>query len=149
MATYATQADFEAYVEGWTTSDPAALERLLERAERDVDSAVGRWDRQDNGLKFGTPATDNEQGLTDLQKDALARATCAQAEYRLAMGEAFFVEAQPENVSGPDYSQTGALPRIGPKVYDELEGTDLMRLTTRLSGRGSRPGWHSFSYNVD
>jgi hypothetical protein len=43
MATYATQADFELYVEGWVTTDAAALERLLLRAERDVDRLLPHY----------------------------------------------------------------------------------------------------------
>jgi hypothetical protein len=37
MATYTTQTAFESYVEGFTLSDAATLERLLQRAEKDVD----------------------------------------------------------------------------------------------------------------
>lgn len=52
MATYANQADFEGYVEGWVTSDPAALERLLERAEKDIDRILTRTEYPTNSI-FG------------------------------------------------------------------------------------------------
>ncbi|MEJ7786558.1 MAG: hypothetical protein WKF96_17285 [Solirubrobacteraceae bacterium] len=112
---YASQADLEGYIEGWVTTDPAALERLLERAERDIDTLLGDYDRQ--------PGTDRKldpAALTTHQAYALRRATCAQAEYRIAMGEEFFVQAQYTYVSGPDFSRRGELPRIGPKVLGEL-----------------------------
>jgi hypothetical protein len=38
MTTYATRTDFEGYVDGWVTTDADALDRLLQRAESDVDS---------------------------------------------------------------------------------------------------------------
>ena len=116
MATYATQADFEAYSEGWTTTDPPALERILQRAERDVDRVVGYQGERPaaQALKF-VPGT-----LTTRERDALRDATCAQAEYRVKMGESFFRQGQHRSVSGPQFSTQGQLPRIGPKVWEEL-----------------------------
>ena len=140
--TYCTQEDFEAYVEGWVTTDPDALKRLLQRAERDIDNAVGNWPRDETtGHKFD-PAT-----LLGYQVDALSRATCAQAEYRNSMGDEFFVRAQHAAEQGPDFSTTGRLPYVGPKVWMELEGTGLLRLTTGFSNRTNRPPWHDFVYN--
>jgi hypothetical protein len=124
MATYASQADLEAYIEGWTTDDPDAVERLLERAERDVDSVLASpvpGGRQATGLRL------DPDGLPGWQAQALARATCAQAEYRFAMGEEFFVRAQHDRVYGPDFRTDGQLPYIGPKVERELAGTGLAR----------------------
>ncbi len=117
LPAYASQADLEAYIEGWTTTDAAALERLLKRAERDVDTLLGAYARQSaTGLKLDPAA------LTTLQANALSRATCAQAEYRIEMGEEFFVQAQYTYVAGPDFQRRGELPRIGPKVLPELAG---------------------------
>jgi hypothetical protein len=124
MATYATQADLEAYVEGWVTDDVDATERLLERAERDVDSILVSpvpGGRQTGGLRLD-PAS-----LPDWQKTALQRATCAQAEYRFTMGEEFFIRAQHDRVQGPEFRTDGRLPYIGPKVERELAGTGLAR----------------------
>ena len=113
---YASQADVESYIEGWTTTDPAALERVLERAERDIDGLLGDYgDRQPaTGRKLDPGA------LTTHQSYALRRATCAQAEYRIELGEDFFVQAQYTYVAGPDFQRRGELPRIGPKVLPEL-----------------------------
>lgn len=149
MATYCTQADFEDYVEGWVTDDPDALERLLERASRDVDAMVGAWIREINGSVFGD-LDDNPKGLTDAQKAALARGTCAQAEFRFQMGEEFFARAQYDKVTGPEFSTSGTLPSESPKAIREMQGTGLLRLTTTANygtGRGDRPPWFSFSYN--
>ena len=115
MPVYALGADFPSYVEGWTTTDAVALDRLLERAERDVDGLLGDYARQPaTGLKLDPAA------LTTHQASALRRATCAQAEYRIEMGEEFFVQAQYTYVAGPDFQRRGELPRIGPKVLPEL-----------------------------
>lgn len=146
-ATYITQAEFEAYAD-WQTGTEADLLKVLQRAERDVDGIVGPWPYQANGLRFGAPKTTNEAALTDPQKDALMRATAAQAEYRLEMGERFFVKAQRQRVKGPDFETEGELPYIGPKVWHELEGSGLLKVTARV-GRGheARPPWYGFAYN--
>jgi hypothetical protein len=121
MPTYATVADFEAYSEGWVTTDVAALTRAIERAERDVDRLLGyRGHRVTATVKLD-PAT-----LTAFDRDALKRATCAQTEYRIEMGPRFFRQAQHRSVSGPKFSTEGQLPRIGPKVMEELAGTSLV-----------------------
>lgn len=249
MATYTTQTDFQNYAEGWTTVDPDALERLLKRAERDIDRILIATSNQTNAIwglaitnatggTFGLgltwlsvpyttqPIPYNAQGqdvlnylgamkdqygnslplgvwqqpevkyysqpwafgplpnipvvfeaansmgsqdipdftvtnnlvgtntaisVTDIvrgglrinpyllsAKEALAlnRATCAQAEYRDAMGEDFFVKAQYKSIEGPKFQTTGRLPLIGPKVMIELSGTDLVQ-----RGGRARPGY--------
>lgn len=121
MATYATQADFEAYVEGWTTEDAAALERLLQRAERDVDRLLsGVRGTGVGGLKL-IPAD-----LETWQAEALARAVCAQGEYAITMGDEFLVRDQYDEAQGPQFRQKGKLSRIGPKVWIELDGVGLL-----------------------
>lgn len=143
MPTYAQQSDVESYIEGWVTDNATALDRLIERAERDIDNAVGAWARDDTtGRKFD-PAT-----LLPYQAAALTNATCAQVEYRFQQGEDFFVKAQHAAERGPDFQVTGRLPYIGPKVWAELEGTGLLRLTTGVSSRRhDRPPWFDFVYN--
>jgi hypothetical protein len=123
MTTYATHTDLEAYIEGGSGLDAATADRLLERAERDVDYAAGGWPVVDPtaGLKF-TPSA-----LQDWQAAALNRATCAQAEYRLTMGEDFMVKAQYTRVQGPDFRVFGELPYIGPKTMRELASGGLLR----------------------
>lgn len=75
---------------------------------------------------------------------ALRRATCAQAEYRDQIGQAFFTMPQFMTVSGPEFNTTGRRPRIGPRVMDELASTDLIQRGARasISTRANR----SFAY---
>jgi hypothetical protein len=143
--TYATRADFEAYVEGWTTDNTGALDRLLERAEVDIDGLAA-------SVVAANPDTATRRfdltALSARNRDVLRRATCAQAEYRFNMGEAFFVKGQYDQVTGPDFATTGRLPWIGPKVYRELSGTDLIPLSFAAGPvRPGRPPWYSFSFN--
>lgn len=126
MPTYATQTDFEAYVEGWVTDDADALDRLLERAELDVDRILGPGQRRDDTGLLYDPAN-----LTAAQAASLSRATCAQAEYRFRMGEEFFSAAQYEDVTGPDFSTKGRLPYYAPKVREELANAGLRQMTAR------------------
>lgn len=145
MAAYATNAEYEAYVEGWVTDNAAVLTRLLERATRDVDRALGAYAMQTTGTYAGLkvdPAT-----LEAYEKQALSRATCAQAEYRFQMGEEFFVRAQGVEEKGPDFTIKGRLPYLGPKAKAELDASGLRKLTTSTGG-GRVPSWWSFSYNV-
>lgn len=128
MATpyYATKADFLAYVEGATVTDDAVLNRLLVRAEEDVDAYLWNWGRlESNGRRFGHPKTTNEKALTPQQVTALTRITCARAEYRQIMGEDFFRRSQYSAVSGPDFSTQGQLDRVGPKVREEIARSGL------------------------
>lgn len=128
MGTYAVAADVEAYIEGGTGLDAATVERYIVRAERDVDRAVNVViGRRTSGLKFD-PVTD----LDATQREALERATCAQVEYRLRMGDDFFVQHQRESMSGPETSVSGRVPRIGPQVRDELISGGLYATTARM-----------------
>lgn len=147
MATYALQTDFEEYVEGWTTTDAPALERLLQRAELDIDRAAGNWVYETNGLKFGHPLTTNEKHLLAYQVAALKRATCAQAEYRHIMGEDWMRRAQHKSERGPDFGADGKLPRIGPKAAQELSDAGLVMLGGRATSgsvASSRRRYDSF-----
>ncbi|MGI8511399.1 MAG: hypothetical protein ACR2NH_02095 [Solirubrobacteraceae bacterium] len=112
---YATVADLQSYIEGGTTLDAAALERVLERAERDVDNLLGDYDRDPDTDRKLAPDT-----LPAHQQRALRRATCAQAEYRIAMGEQFFIEDQFQFVAGPDFQRRGRLGYVGQRVLGEL-----------------------------
>jgi hypothetical protein len=124
---YATVEDFEGYVEGWETTDKAALERALHRASRDVDLYVGfSYSIESNGLRFGD-LEENPKGLDAGDLQALRNATCAQAEYRIEKGEEWFVHDQHESVSGPDFSTKGKLSRYGPKMREELRYSGIRR----------------------
>ena len=115
MPTYATRADCLDYTEGLTVDDDDAFDRLIERAERQVDALLlGVWGPRVNGLRVD-PAAANPEHV-----EAVRRATCAQVEYRLEMGEEFFVRAQYAETAGPEFRTKGALPRVGPKVLEEL-----------------------------
>lgn len=129
MATYATVQDFEQYVEGWTTTNPDALERLLERAQRDIDALLGpRPADPDTGLKL-TPAR-----LAAWERTALARATCAQAEYRWRVGETGWSQPQAGGrVQGPDFSYdvpSSGTSRVAPKLAAELAPISHLRVLT-------------------
>jgi hypothetical protein len=116
----------------WTGTEEEA-ERELILAERDIDNAAGPRNRSPvNNLKFGAPAGTNEFGLSLEQRDRLSRATCAQAEFRLQMGRAFFIEDQRQTTTTPDGVEQGKVPRLGPLARRELIGSDLIRLTGRL-----------------
>lgn len=134
MATYATVEDLEGYVEGWSTDDEDATERLLARAEDDVDWLAGVRPILDaTGRKFD-PAQ-----LLDWQAAALRRATCAQAEYRWALGEDFFRRARPSHVKGPDFETFDRAPVIAPKAVRELQGAGLIVLGTVPNRTGFGP----------
>jgi hypothetical protein len=118
MSTYTTPADVNLYIEGGTGLDEATLNRYIERAERDVDRSLTQY-AVTGGLKLVPD---------DMSVDAAAalnRATCAQVEYRLQLGEEFFIEHQYQSTSSPDFSTEGKVPRIGPKVFEELTSGGL------------------------
>lgn len=248
MSTYASRTDVENYIEGWVTDDPLALERLIVRAENDIDriifplnvnlpptqvialsAAGGDFVVEWNGVtpqdtpseSYSVAASQLEtdlQALTDIgsgnvtvlgpspvftllwnnqwsqdysatgaqiplvgvnssgllpggssanvvfvrgrhidptasdinenQLVALSNATCAQVEYRNAMGEAFFVRAQYDQVRGPDFTTTGKLPFLGPKTKRELTQSGLMyhgaRAKAAYSRRGVGRGWPTY-----
>lgn len=129
MGIYATVDQLRAYAD-LVGGDDGDLELVIERAERQIDSLLGPWPLQANGRKMGAPTGVNELDLTPDQANVLSAATCAQAEYRIQMGEPFFVKAQRTKVSGPEFTTEGKLPRIGPKVADELLAAPELRLRT-------------------
>ncbi len=121
MATYATTAELTAYLDENADASVgnADADKLLERAERDVDRVIGPYTvNATTGLKL-TPAS-----LTSVQRAALSRATCAAAEYRLVLGEAELVGddvllpvmLQPIRTAG----------RVAPKILEELAGSGLI-----------------------
>jgi hypothetical protein len=141
MPTYATIQDFKTYAPQYAALSDNEITSLLEHAERDVDTALGAHSvNDDTGLKF------DPVSLTVVRKNSLTQATCAQAEYRQLMGPTFFIRGQYASVSGPDFQTQGKLPRVGPKVWDELGRADLLRLTTTWCGVGDDPPWRDFAY---
>lgn len=130
---YASSQNFSDHVEGWTTTDAAALDRLLERAERDIDAYVGPVSVEANGRKFGSPATTNEKGLSDAQRTALMLATVAQAYARYRRGEDSMYDAEYDSVSGPDFNVSGRRSRLSPQAKQELAGTGLVVRSARVA----------------
>lgn len=127
MPTYSTAAAFRSYVPGL---DPGMtdeqIDSALERAEEYIDSAVGRGNVVFEVRKFDPVYLDTDQ------QEFLSRATCAQAEYMLHMGETFFIEAR-TGVTGRDAQIRGRLPALGPKARQELTRGGLFRLTGRAA----------------
>jgi hypothetical protein len=118
---YATIEDCLSYTDGLMVSDEEAMDRIIERAEQDIDTIVGDWPYLPSGRKF------DPELLGEAERDRLKRATCAQAEYRVRMGEAHFATADRAKVVGPDFRVEGELPRLGPQVMRELAGSGLIR----------------------
>lgn len=141
MPTYATRADCLAFIEGLTINDDAAFDRLIERAERNIDHALNTVPViETTGLKFD-PAT-----MLAVDKNKLRDATCAQVSYRLTMGEEFFVRPQYQNVKGPEFETEGQLPLVGPEAWDILTSSRLLRLTTTWGDVGDDPPWRDFAF---
>lgn len=128
-------------------SAPTDLDRLVERAQLDVDSLLGDWDVWPSGTYAGLKI--DVTTLDYAQQQALARGTIAQVLYRREMGEEFFVRPQMPDVSGPEFQTKGKLPRVSPAAKQELSGVGLIRSTTSIANKGrGLPPWWSFSYNV-
>jgi len=122
---YANAADCTDYIDGLVIDDPASFDRLIARAERDVDGLLGAYPRDaTTGLKW------DPTRLYAWQADALARAVAAQVEYLLALdvvgaGASAIIGRQATAVKGPDFEVTYAdggstVARYGPKVGAEL-----------------------------
>jgi len=146
MAAYATIEDYTEYTGGAApteaSDEEAALLRALARASSQVDRVI-TWagDRDEtNHLRINL----EDANLTDWDRVCLVRATCAQAEYRLVMGEEFFLGGQHTETTTPDgWGMKGALPHISPAVWIELRNAP--RAISHRSGVGyaGRPvtGW--------
>jgi hypothetical protein len=123
---YCDQDDFEDYVEGWETTDPDGLDRLLYRAQMDVNRLLIGIPDRDTGLRV------NPARLSVYQANELANAVCAQAEYRNAMGEDFFRRNEPRSIQGPDFSKQGRSGYYGDKVFAHLRDAGLLPRTSFL-----------------
>jgi hypothetical protein len=123
--TYATEQDLEEYLldaEGIDVPEGEAAERLLARAEADVDLVLGPIARNATTGRKIDPAT-----LTTIQRAALSRATCAAAEWRLAMDEDDLV-VQEDGIRAVAGITFAPMPRPpGPKVLEELADYGLVK----------------------
>jgi hypothetical protein len=123
VPTYATVGDLLAYLQDnpdVQAPDPDACGRLLERSERRLDTLLGPHPDTPPGELKLDPST-----LTQAQRDALARATCAVAEWALYVGAAF--EAGDSEELGPAVTELRPPMRTPPKAILELAGTGLVK----------------------
>lgn len=116
---YATLADLEAYLEDGLPNgfDESYLEKVLIQASEDIDAYATGYAGLGFTRKFyseATPAWWDE--LEDRQTQAFVEATCAQAEWRLAKGDQYFVEAGV--TIGP--KATMALGRVGLRLVGKF-----------------------------
>lgn len=125
MPTYAGAELLRAYCAASGVVLPATaaeLDALIERAERDIDRLLGPYPIDPlTGLKL------DPLEVTPAQAGALARATCAAAEYRVAVGEDAWIEARDglTAVGGLSFDLR-PLPRVAPKALEELSGHALL-----------------------
>lgn len=141
MATYIVQTDFESYMgSAWTTTDPVELERIMEEAERDIDSLL-TFTQGPRSLTTNLKL-DPTQIINLYDLAALKRATCAQTEYRIIMGDKFFARPQYKATSAGGITTQGRLPWFGPKVRRELQETSFYQVSassrTGMYTRGRR-----------
>lgn len=107
------------------------LTQPIVRAQRDIDIACGRWlPYDDTGLKFESSMM--IVPLTDAESGALMRATCAQVEYRLTVGDDFMIREQYATQSGPGYGTTGTLKKVTGVAYAALQPYGFLKLTGRV-----------------
>lgn len=129
---YATKDELDTFIVGGVISINAFISddevtAVLADASRDIDRYVGpAWAFEDDGSRFGDLSV-NAKDLEPAAVIALRRATCAQAEYRLAMGPDFFRQDQYETANGPDFSTTGTVGRIGVRAREELRWSGLVQ----------------------
>lgn len=136
MPSYATVAEFEAYIEGWQTTNATVLARILERASRDVDRVLGPLPPLTAGTYAGLKV--DPTTLLAHEAAALSRATCAQAYHRILRGEGVAAPTrQPVEVAGPDFTlkynpDDTAPPKgdLAPAVRDELAPLAWLRQAT-------------------
>lgn len=98
---YATAEELAAYL---GVAAPADAERLLARASDLMDVvALKRIDITDSN-----------------QTEQVMKATCAQVEYWLTVGEEVAIQGSPESVRIGNFSQTGAMPVVAPRAKQHL-----------------------------
>lgn len=134
---YTDDAAFEEFTD--LTPVVGSVEELLMQAERDVDMALGRIPQDPTtGLKL-LPST-----LQTWQVEALSRAVCAQAVYRIIKGDTFFREMQPLDPSGPDGSQKGRESYLAPEADRELTYGKLYNLVGRSQVPFPNQNWQDW-----
>jgi hypothetical protein len=133
MPTYVTVQQFRDFLlPRELTETDEELEPILELAEDDVDDAVGKFYPDiTTGRKFDvTLMTQVPWQLT-----ALRKAVCAQVEYRMLMGETFFIQGEQREVVGRRV-EVHKPTRLGPKAQTWLTRGKLYRLSGISRGQG-------------
>lgn len=123
---YAAADNLRAYISQTLSEQNTELEAILRRAEREIDLYLP---------DPGSDATRLKIVLSELSvytAGCLTRATCAQAEYRLHMGEPFFIQKDVP-VSGPGIDSDRAQPRLSPKAVEELVDGGFLSMTGRFT----------------
>lgn len=123
MATYASIQDLVLYSEAVMAPESGSAEelrllRIIERAESQIDGIIMWRGPRDEANHRRVRVAD----LEPWDRECLKAATCAQAEYRVLMGEEFFASGQYARTIGPDFEVHGVMPVIGPRVWQELDG---------------------------
>lgn len=121
MAVYTTELDVEARL--GIVLETAEANRLIEFACDDIDAAVGPFPVDDDGRKFDPAVLDAKVAKL------LNKATAAQVEYRLQMGDDFMIEDQYDAKSGRDFSSSGRLRKVSPAAYSYLHSAGLLNLS--------------------
>jgi hypothetical protein len=137
VTAYASPADLDEYLDdldptrtiprpgAGSLGDPddadAYAERVLDRAEHDVDRVVGPWPLQPHGRKF------DPEALTLPQQTALRNATCCAASFRLAIEELALLGEEEHIPSAVTIDPRRAFVRDSPAVIEILAGTGLLR----------------------
>lgn len=129
---YASPEDVRKYLN--ITEDQMSDEILygpIQRAQEDVDAACGGLVvYPDTGLKFATATIDSL--LSDIAALMLMKATCAQVEYRLTVGDDFLIRDQHESQSGPGYGTAGKLQKVSGRTYTYLRQGGFLQLHGRF-----------------
>jgi hypothetical protein len=125
--TYATVEEMRDYAEDILrthelSEDDAVVERLLLRAERDVDLAIGGEPHPATARRL------DPSKLTDPQTEALMRATCAAAVFRVRQRESNLVGSDDgvSTAGSVTFARSNTLPRRSPVMIEELEGFALL-----------------------
>jgi hypothetical protein len=139
VATYATRDDLAAYIAANTLAtrrlarlDDEEVEAMLERAERAVDLLLGpAWVRTESGLRIDPSL------LTDAQRAALTRATCAHSEWALIVGVGVELGDSVETPIG--LATTQPVMRQPPKMLAELAGFGLLKRSATVAPDPAEP----------
>jgi len=133
-SSYASRSDLTNYVVGgYGTYSDVEIDRVLALASKDVDRYAipyARYKYSELQFYLDMDALVWRTDLTLTQIEGIRLATCAQAEYRLAKGEQFFVEQQPVDDGRKE-------PRFGPKAKEELRAVGFPRRSTTTSNSRS------------